>query len=718
MSHRPPTDRSAVAAPAAAPVAPPDAPTLELAPDPGPPRAPRVPWVEVLHGEERQDDFRWLRDRTNPDTIAYLEAENRYTERATAPTAELREALYREMVGRIQETDLSVPEWYDGYFYYVRVEQGQQYPIHCRRRGSMEAAEEVILDQNTLAAGHDYFRVGAVEPSPDGRLLAYSTDTSGAEEFTLVIKNLATGELLPESIPGTSYGVEWAADSRTLFYTLLDTTRRPDRLMRHRAGTNPAEDVLVYHEPDCAFFLGIGKTKSQAYLILELGSHTTTEERFLRADDPAGEFRLVRPRIPGVEYDVVHHGDRFFIVTNDGAENFRLMEAPVSAPERANWREVLPYDPAVKLDGAEAFRHHLVLYERVEGLQRMRIMDLRTGAIHAVRFPEPVYTIRRSGNPDFDSSVVRFGYTSLVTPASVIDYHMDERSWELRKRTEVHGYDASLYRSDRLLACAPDGVRVPVSLVWREPLVKDGSRPALLLGYGAYGSSYDPAFSSNYVSLLDRGFIVAIAHVRGGEELGRRWYDDGRLLRKRNTFSDFVAAAEHLIAERYTAADRLAISGGSAGGLLVGAVLNARPDLFHAAVADVPFVDVVNTMMDASLPLTVIEYDEWGNPAEREYYDYIRSYSPYDNVAAQRYPHLLVTAGLNDPRVAYWEPAKWVARLRATKTDVNRLLLKTHMGAGHAGASGRYDYLREVAFKYAFLLDVMPRPLPAPPRAP
>jgi oligopeptidase B len=675
--------------------------------DEAPPRCPVVPRVELLHGEERRDDYHWLRDRGNPDTLAYLEAENRYTDAATAHTTALRDEIYAELVARIQETDLSVPEWYDGYFYYVRVEQGQQYPIHCRRRGSMDAAEEVILDQNILAAGHDYFRVGAAEPSPDGLLLAFSTDTSGAEEFTLFVKDLATGQLLPEAIPGTSYGVEWAADSRTLFYTLLDATRRPERLMRHRVGTNPTEDALVYHEPDGAFFLGIGKSKSQAYLVLELGSHTTTELRFLSADDPQGEFRLVRPREPGIEYDVAHHGERFFIVTNDGAENFRLMEAPVAAPERANWREALPYDPAVKLDGAEAFRNHLVLYERIEGLQRIRVLDLRSGALHVVAFPEPVYTIRRMGNPDFESSVLRFGYTSLVTPASVIDYQMDERRWELRKRTEVHGYDASLYRSERLFACAPDGARVPVSLVWREPLVRDGSRPALLLGYGAYGSSYDPAFSSSYVSLLDRGFVVAIAHVRGGEELGRRWYDEGKLLRKRNTFSDFIAAAEHLVSEGYTAADRLAMSGGSAGGLLVGAVLNARSDLFRAAVADVPFVDVVNTMLDASLPLTVIEYDEWGNPQQREFYEYIRSYSPYDNITPQPYPHLLVTAGLNDPRVAYWEPAKWVARLRATKTDGNRLLLKTHMGAGHAGASGRYDYLREVAFKYAFLLDVL-----------
>lgn len=704
MPHGSPLDRSALATPASAPVAPPLHSVLD---DGAPPRCPVVPRVELLHGEERRDDYHWLRDRGNPDTLAYLEAENRYTEAATAHTAALRGELYAELVARIQETDLSVPEWYDGYFYYVRVEQGQQYPIHCRRRGSMEAAEEVILDQNTLAAGHDYFRVGAVEPSPDGLLLAFSTDTSGAEEFTLFVKDLATGELRPEAIPGTSYGIEWAADSRTLFYTLLDATRRPERLMRHRVGTNPTEDALVYHEPDGAFFLGIGKSKSQAYLVLELGSHTTTELRFLGADDPTGEFRLIRPREAGIEYDVAHHGDRFFIVTNDGAENFRLMEAPVAAPERANWREALPYDPAVKLDGAEAFRNHLVLYERVEGLQRIRVLDLRSGELHAVAFPEPVYTIRRMGNPDFESPVLRFGYTSLVTPASVIDYHMDERRWELRKRTEVHGYDASLYRSERLFACAPDGSRVPVSLVWREPLTRDGSHPALLLGYGAYGSSYDPAFSSSYVSLLDRGFIVAIAHVRGGEELGRRWYDDGKLLRKRNTFSDFIAAAEHLVSEGYTAADRLAMSGGSAGGLLVGAVLNARPDLFRAAVADVPFVDVVNTMLDASLPLTVIEYDEWGNPEQPEFYDYIRGYSPYDNITPQRYPHLLVTAGLNDPRVAYWEPAKWVARLRATKTDDNRLLLKTHMGAGHAGASGRYDYLREVAFKYAFLLDVL-----------
>ena len=685
--------------------------TAELAPvepELEPPVAARRPRVDELHGDVRVDEYHWLRERSNPEVIAHLDAENRWTDAAMAHTAELQERLYAELVGRIKETDLSVPEWQDGWFYYVRVEQGQQYPIICRRRGGMTAPEEIILDQNALAVGHPYFRVGVSQVSPNHRLLAYSVDTTGAEDYTLFVKDLATGALSAESIANTSYGVEWADDNRTLFYAVLDATRRPDRLMRHVVGTDPAGDVLVYQERDESFFLGIGKTKSREYLLLEVGSHTTSEVHVLRADEPTGAFRVVEPRVPGIEYEVTHHGDEFYLVTNDAAENFRLVAAPVDAPSRAHWREVLPHRPAVKLDDVEAFRNHLVVYERENGLKRIEILDLRSGARHHVAFPEPVYTFWRGANRDFDSPTLRFTYTSLVTPSSVIDYEMDEQRWELRKRTEVlGGHDPARYRTERVFANAPDGVAVPISLVWREPLVRDGARPMVLYGYGAYGSSYDPAFSSNYLSLLDRGFVVALAHIRGGEEMGRRWYDDGKLLRKRNSFTDFIACAEHLTRSGYTSAERLVISGGSAGGLLMGAVTNMRPDLFRAVLADVPFVDVVNTMLDASLPLTVIEYDEWGNPAERCFYNYIRSYSPYDNIEAKAYPHLLVTAGLNDPRVAYWEPAKWVARLRARKTDGHRLLLKTHMGAGHGGASGRYDFLKEVAFKYAFMLDVL-----------
>ncbi|HET6778025.1 MAG TPA: S9 family peptidase [Gemmatimonadales bacterium] len=673
-----------------------------------PPVAPSNPWVSTVHGETRTDDYYWLRDRSDPCVIAYLEAENSYTTTVMRHTEGLQERLYQEMRARIKEADLSVPEQLDQCYYYSRTEAGSQYPILCRTRGRLAADEEILLDQNPLAAAHTYFRVGVTAVSPDHRLLAYSVDTSGGEEFTLYIKDLATGALLAESIPNTSSAVAWANDSRTLFYTVLDRARRPCRLYRHVVGNSPSTDVLVYFEPDESFFLDVNRTRSRRYLLLDIASHSTSEVRFLDADNPTGEFQVVQPREPGIEYSVAHHGNRFYITTNDGASNFRLVHAPVDRPGKSNWSPVLPYRPGVKLDGVDAFSAHLALYEREAGLRQVRILDLISGEDHLVTFPEPAYTVRAHQNPEFNTSLLRFTYTSLVTPSSVVDYDMATRSWTVRKQTEVlGGYDKSRYRSERIFATATDGEQVPISLVYRAPLHLDGTRPLLLHGYGAYGLTYDPAFSSNTLSLLDRGFVVAIAHVRGGEEMGRKWYENGKLLNKRNTFTDFIACAEHLVTQGYTARDRLAINGGSAGGLLMGAVTNMRPDLFRVVLAEVPFVDVVNTMLDASLPLTVIEYDEWGNPNDPGSYEYIRSYSPYDNVERKAYPSILVTAGLNDPRVAYWEPAKWTARLRAMKTDDNRLLLKTNMGAGHGGASGRFDFLREIAFKYAFMLDVL-----------
>ena len=672
-----------------------------------PPVARAVPKVHTVHGEVRVDEYFWLRNREDPEVIAYLEAENRYTEGVMRHTEPLQERLFREMRRRIKETDLSVPERLDGWLYYSRTMEGAQYPMFCRRPVGDDGVEEILLDQNPLAEGHAYFRLGIWEMSPDHRLLAYAVDTSGAEAFTLYVKDLASGELLAESIANVSPSVAWANDSRTLFYIVLDEARRPCRLYRHRLGDRPVEDVLVHFEPDEAFFVEISRTRSRAYLLLELGSHSTSETRYVSADHPEDPFWVIEPRRAGVEYHVDHHGSRFFITTNDEAANFRLVAAPVENPSKPAWTEVLPHRPAVKVDSTDAFRDHLVVYEREAGLRQIRILPLASGE-YLIPFPEPVYTVRQSGNPEFDTTLLRFSYTSMVTPNSVVDYDMAERTWTVRKQTEVlGGYDPGEYRSERLLACAPDGERVPVSLVYRLPLLPGERRPLLLNGYGAYGVSFDPAFSSSSLSLLDRGFIVAIAHVRGGEEMGRAWYDGGKLLQKRNSFTDFIAAAEHLIAEGFTSADRLVVTGGSAGGLLMGAVANLRPELFHAVLAEVPFVDVVNTMLDATLPLTVIEYDEWGNPNDPAAYACIRSYSPYDNVAAQAYPHMLVTAGLNDPRVAYWEPAKWTARLRARKTDENRLLLRTNMGAGHGGASGRWDYLREVAFKYAFVLDVL-----------
>lgn len=710
MSSNPRRTLAPLVAPAGPPLEYPETQALELEStiESAPPIAPTVPRVETIHGETRVDDYYWLRDRANPKVIEYLEAENQYAGSAMRHTEGLQERLYQEMRGRIKETDLSVPERVDDYLYYTRTEAGGQYPIFCRKRHGPDAPEEILLDQNPLAADRAYFRLGVRRVSPDHRFLAYSVDTSGAEEFTLFIKDLATGQLLAESMPGTSLGVAWANDSRTLFYTVLDLARRPCRLYRHVIGSNPSTDVLVYFEPEASYFLDISRTRSRRYLLLDISSHSTSEVRYLSADHPEEAFRVVQPREPGVEYGVTHHDERFFITTNDGAPNFRLVQAPVSSPSKANWCPVLPYRPDVRVDSTDAFRSHLVVYEREAGLRQIRVIDLSSGQDHLIPFPEPVYTVHEHENPEFDTPLLRFTYTSLVTPSSVVDYDMAARAWSVRKQTEVRGgYDPSLYRSERLFATAPDGARIPISVVYRTPLQLDGGRPLLLNGYGAYGLSYDPTFSSNTLSLLDRGFVVAIAHVRGGEEMGRAWYEGGRLLNKRSSFTDFIAAAEHLVAAGYTRAERLVISGGSAGGLLVGAATNLRPELFRVVLAEVPFVDVINTMLDASLPLTVIEYDEWGNPSDPTAYAYIRSYSPYDNIEAQDYPHMLVTAGLNDSRVAYWEPAKWTAKLRARKTDGNRLLLRTNMGAGHGGASGRYDFLREIAFKYAFMLDVL-----------
>jgi oligopeptidase B len=710
MSSNPSRTLASLYSPSSRPI---DYQEMDRLPPPGEPElVPPVARVErrvhTLHGETRIDDYFWLRDRSDPEVITYLEAENRYTGAVMQHTEALQERLYQEMRGRIKETDLSVPERVDDYFYYKRTEAGGQYPIFCRRHGSLDAPEEVLLDQNPLAADHAYFKIGVSEVSPDHRLLAYSVDTSGAEDFTLYIKDLTTGRLLAESIGNTSLGVTWANDSRTLFYTLLDHARRPGRLYRHTVGASPTTDVLVYFEPDQSFFLDINRSRSRRYLLLDITSHSTSEVRFLDADEPEGVFRVVQPRESGVEYSVEHHDQRFFITTNDSAPNFRLVQAPVASPSKANWSPVLPYRPDIKLDETDAFRSHLVVYERQAGLRQIRLINLASGEEHLVPFPEPVYTLRAHENPEFETPLLRFTYTSLVTPSSVVEYDMGERTWMVRKQTEVRGgYDPSLYRSERVFATAPDDERVAISLVYRAPLHLNGERPLLLNGYGAYGLSYDPSFSSKTLSLLDRGFVVAIAHVRGGEEMGRPWYEGGKLRNKRSTFTDFIASAEHLVAAGYTSSDRLVINGGSAGGLLMGAVTNLRPDLFRVVLADVPFVDVVNTMLDASLPLTVIEYDEWGNPNDRAAYEYIRSYSPYDNIEAKDYPHMLVTAGLNDPRVAYWEPAKWTARLRASKTNGNRLLLRTNMGAGHGGASGRYDLLREIAFKYAFVLDVL-----------
>ena len=672
---------------------------------PTPPRAPRRQKILSLHGDERSDDWYWLRERDDPETTSYLEAENAYTDAMTAHTDELQAQLYEEMRGRIQETDESAPVLHGGYWYLHRTVEGLQYPIHCRRRGSSDGPEEVLLDENEAAEGHDYFRLGVLTISPDHSVLAYSSDTTGAERYTLRFRDPASGRDLPDEIPNTYYGLAWASDSKTVFYTRPDEAMRPYQLWRHVLGTDTGDDVCVYEESDERFFLSVHRTRSGAFVVLGLESMITSEARVLDASVPDGEFRLVEPRRQGVEYTLDHRGGRFYVVTNDEAPNFRLMEAPVETPGRANWRELVPHRDDVRLLGVGAFANHLAIYERAEALRRIRVVDPDSAQGEALEQPEPVYAAFAGENPEFETEVLRFEYTSLVTPPTVIDYEVTTGRRTIRKQEPVLGYEADGYVTERAWATAADGERIPLSLVYRRDRQAPG--PALIVGYGSYEASSDPVFSPARVSLLDRGFLVAIAHVRGGGELGRGWYERGKLEHKRNTFTDFVAAAEHLVTDGWTTPQTLAARGGSAGGLLMGAAVNLRPDLFGAVVAEVPFVDVVTTMLDESLPLTVIEWEEWGNPNDRRFYEVMKAYSPYDNVEAKGYPPLLVTAGLNDSRVAYWEPAKWVAKLRATKTDSNPLLLRTRMGAGHAGPSGRYERWREDAFVFAFLVDTV-----------
>ena len=664
--------------------------------------------VDTLFGRTMVDNYHWLRDRGNPEVIAYLEAENEYTDKLMKHTGAFQEKLYQEIVSRIKETDLSVPVKRDEYYYYSRTEEGKQYSIYCRKKGSLDAPEEILLDVNQLAEGLEFTRLGIYEVSPNHRLLAFAVDTSGSERYTLRVKDLETGELFPDVIDSVATSFEWANDNKTFFYTVVDDTWRPFELYRHELGRPVNDDVLVLREDDEAFWLGVSKSKDMKYLFINLGSQTSSEVLFLDADRPTGSFRMIQQREHEMEYAVSHHRDHFYIVTNDEARNFKLVRTPVTRPSKENWQEVIPHRKDVKLDRIEAFRDYMALYERENGFRQIRIRDIASDQTHRIEFPEPVYTCWGEYNPDFNGGILRFTYMSLVTPRSVYDYDMKTRERELKKQKEVlGGYDPEQYQSERIYAVAPDSTLVPVSMVYRKGMIKDGCNPLYLYGYGAYGISMDPYFSSSRLSLLDRGFIYATAHIRGGGEMGRYWYDDGKLLHKKNTFTDFIAVAEYLIAEKYTSPDKLVCSGGSAGGLLIGAVVNMRPDLFKAVVAEVPFVDLMNTMLDEDIPLTVIEYEEWGNPNEKEYFDYMLSYSPYDNVAAGDYPDMLIRAGLNDTRVQYWEPAKWTAKLRAMKTDRNRLLLKTNMGAGHGGVSGRYSHLRELAFDYAFVLDVM-----------
>jgi len=679
-----------------------------VGPAPQPPAAKIEPKTDTIHGDVRVDNYYWLKDRGTSEVTAYLEAENLYTEEVMKHTKDLQEKLFQEMRGRIKETDLSVPTRKDSFYYYSRTEEGKQYSIYCRKKGNLEASEEIILDQNQMAQGYGFFGLGVYSVSPDHRLLAYAVDTSGSESYTLFVKDLTTGTMLGDTIPDIMGPAEWAADNKTLFYTTYDEIRRPDKLWRHELGTSRTDDALIYDEKDQRFMAGIGKSLSEEYLFLELYSNNSAEVRFLRADNPTGAFEILLPRKDEVEYSVYHHGAEFYVLTNDNAENFKVLKTSIQAAGQRTWEPVIEHRDSVLIENLYLFENHMAALERENGLRQLRVIDLRDGRSHYVEFPEPIYLIAPSGNAEYKTNLLRFTYTSLVTPMSIYDYDMISQQRELLKQYEVlGGYKPEDYSSERIFARAPDGILVPISMVYKKGLQKDGSHPCYLYGYGAYGYSMEPYFSSSRLSLLDRGFVFAIAHVRGGSELGRWWYEDGRRLKKMNTFTDFISCGEQLIAEKYTSADKLVISGASAGGLTVGAVLTLRPDLCRVVIADVPFVDVINTMLDSTIPLTVNEYTEWGNPGEKEYYDYMLKYSPYDNVRATAYPNILVTGGLNDPNVQYWEPAKFTAKLRALKTDQNRLLLKTNMGAGHGGPSGRYDYLRDTAFEYAFVLDVM-----------
>lgn len=669
------------------------------------PFARKIAHKTIVHGKTLLDPYYWMRHRDDPEILAYLRAENAYTESQMASTKPLQETLYREILGRIKETDLSVPTLMGGYYYYSRTKAGKQYPILVRKKGSLDSQEETLLDLNELAKGTSYFNLGSFEISPQHNYLAYAADTTGAESYHLTIKDLKTGNLLKDQIQNCSSNVEWAEDNQTLFYTTLDSARRPHQLWRHTLGTDSGQDALLYEEKDEAFIVAVAKTKSRGFLLLNLHSKTSSEVHFLDAQCPTGTFRLFAPRKPHIEYSLAHFENRFFILTNDQAVNFKLLETPCDQPEPQAWKEVLAHRPEVKLEGIECFRNFSVLYERFQGLMNLVIWDMKTGQRHTVEQSEPVFSVWGLENPEFDSSVFRFGYTSLRTPSSVFDYDMAHHTRELKKQTEVlGGYDPLLYESKRIWAISHDATRVPISLIYRKDLFHAGENPLLLYGYGSYGISYDPEFSSARLSLLNRGFVCAIAHIRGGGDLGRPWYEHGKFLKKKNTFSDFIACAEHLVREHFVHPKKIAIYGASAGGLLIGNVLNQRPDLFHAALAKVPFVDIVQTMLDKTLPLTVGEFEEWGNPEDLDFFRYMLSYSPYDHVKAQDYPHLLITAGWNDPRVQYWEPAKWTAKLREHKTDTNLLMLKTELESGHGGPSGRYDSLREIAFDYAYLL--------------
>jgi oligopeptidase B len=675
-----------------------------------PPQAKKIARELAAHDKIRLDEYYWMNDRENPDVIHYLNSENDYNEYMTAHTKQLQEKLFREMRGRIKEDDSSVPYKLNGYWYLTRFEKGKDYPIYSRKKDTLDAPEEVLFNVNEMAEGYDYYSLGGLNVSPDNKLVAFGVDTLSRRKYTIQIKNLETGEILPEKILPTTGGSTWANDNKTLFYTKKDEkTLRSNQIFKHILGTDPAEDQLVYEEKDETFNTYIYKSKSRKYLIIGSNSTLTSEYRILDADTPEKEFRPFQSRIRGMEYGISHYGDHFYILTNkDGATNFKLMKTHIDHTEASNWEEVVPHREDYLLEDLDIFKEYLVLSERHNGLNKIKITRWDNGESYYLPFDNETYTAYTSINPDFDTNILRYTYNSLNTPTSVVDFNMATREKTVLKEQEVLGgkFDKDHYATERIWALAEDGTKIPVSLIYRKGLKKDGSNPLLQYAYGSYGSTIDPYFSSARLSLLDRGFIYAIAHIRGGEYLGRKWYEEGKLMNKMNTFTDFIDVSKHLIAEKYTSPEHLYAMGGSAGGLLMGAVINIAPQLYNGVIAAVPFVDVVTTMLDDSIPLTTGEYDEWGNPNDKEYFEYMLTYSPYDNVKAQDYPHMLVTTGLHDSQVQYWEPAKWVAKLRDMKTDSNILLFHTNMDAGHGGASGRFEALKEVAEEYAFLLDL------------
>ena len=675
---------------------------------PTPPVAKKAPKTTEVNGHKLVDNYYWLRDKKNPQVKAYLEAENKYTDAVMKPTEGLQKKLYGEMLSRIKETDVEVPYKEGGYFYYTRTEAGKQYGIRCRKKGSLDAPEEVLLDVNELAKGQKFMSVGAYDLSDDGNLLAYTTDNTGFRQYTLAVKDLRTGKLLADRAERVG-SVVWANDNKTIFYTIEDeTTKREYRMYRHAAGTSGA-DKLLYEEKDERFDVFAGKTRSRAFLFMFAASHTTSEARYIPAGEPMAEWKVLEPRKQDVEYYPDHNGDFFYIRTNDAGRNFRLVKAPVTDPGSQNWKEVIPHRSNVMLDDMDFFKNYYVLSERENGLPQLRVAELRSGESRRIEFPEPAYASYSHINREYDTTKYRYGYQSFITPASVFEYDMTDSKSTLLKQKEVPGgYDGTRYQVERIFATASDGVKVPVSVVHLKGAKLDGKGPIYLTGYGSYGVSYDIGFDSDLFSLVDRGVVAAVAHIRGGGEMGKAWHDDGRMMHKKNSFSDFVASAEYLVAQGYGSKERLVIEGRSAGGLLMGAVLNMRPDLFHAALVGVPFVDVMNTMLDETLPLTVGEFEEWGNPKEKPAFDYMMSYSPYDNIEAKTYPNMLVRTSFNDSQVMYWEPAKYVAKMRAVRSDHNKLVLKTNMNpAGHGGASGRYDRLHETAFDYAYFLTQM-----------